>query len=78
MSDNLMPKFNELLSEAHSASEEVDLFDLDSKNPESREKWNLLVAAEAKAKQCLIEFIQQNPELVPRLLEHSKRSYLMQ
>lgn len=64
-----MPDFFHLLNEAHSASEEVDLFDLDSKKPESMKEFNKLNRDQYKAAKALIEYVQVHGEVVLAELE---------
>lgn len=65
---NLLPKFNELLNEAHAASEAQDMFDLDSSDRGSVETWNRLKEETRKANAELINFIRDHPTLLPQIL----------
>ncbi len=57
MSDNPLPKFWELLEEAHAAGAEVDDFDLDSADPKSVAVWDDLIAAQARRTTALVDYV---------------------
>lgn len=69
----MLPRFYELLREAQNASDEEDNFDLDSKNPESKKKWNELLKAQQEANEKLIMYIRANPGLISHMAQHTKR-----
>lgn len=65
---SVLTTYFDLLEEAHSASEEVDDFDVNSGDPESFAAWRVLVTAEVLANRKLVEFASSNRGELLRLL----------
>lgn len=62
--DTLLQRFITLLREAQFAQDECDMFDLDSKNPESSKQFENLRKEAREASATLITFIRDNPEIL--------------
>lgn len=61
----MIPEYYRLLREAQQASDEVDNFDLRSKDPESVKAFALLEEASDKAQAALSLHVRENPFLFP-------------
>lgn len=57
MTDDLLPRYYELLNNAQSASDEEDLFDLVSGNAESERIYRILVQASTQAQVELVTYV---------------------
>ncbi|QQP93998.1 hypothetical protein IGS68_34710 (plasmid) [Skermanella sp. TT6] len=56
----VLPEFNRLLIEAHGSLEELDYFDLDSKDPASKAQFEEIDQRYRKDAEALVEFVTSN------------------
>jgi len=64
--DNPLPRFFELLDQAHSSSDEVDAFDLNSNDPKSVSEFGDLVRQETDDINALIDYIKEHGDHIKR------------
>ena len=66
VAENSLPKFYELLQEAHSASDAVDAFDLHSEDAASVIAFSKLVEEQAAAVNALVDYVSANGEQIKK------------